>query len=148
MEVRGWEGRVMQILVALLHACPPGTSNMLFLNFGCSLDSHKMPIHKFHPLLHILIKLVWFVSWTSGLGSVPGEEAVKGNGKILSFHSGKLERPFQSKVLKCSNRPRGKDHLPALVTRKGFLISFMSQVPRSVDFFIHTLLSFPSHMVL
>ena len=122
--VRGWEGRVMQILVVLLHACPPGTSNMLFLNFGCSLDSLKIPIHKFHPLLHILIKLVWSVSWTSGLGSFPGEEAVKGNGKILSFHSGKLERPLQSKVLRCSNRPRGKGHLLALVTKKGLFNLF------------------------
>lgn len=120
----GWEARVMQILVALLHACPPGTSNMLFLYFRCSLDSRKMPIHKFHPLFHILIQLVWFVSRTSGLGSFPGEEAVKGNGKILSFHSGKLEGPFQSKVLRCSNRPRGKGHLPALVTKKGLFNLF------------------------
>lgn len=98
----------MHILVALLHVCPPGTSNMLFLNFGCSLDSHKMPIHKFHPLLHILIKLVWFVSWTSGLGSVPGEEAVKGNGKMLSFHSGNLERPFRARFSGAATGQEGK----------------------------------------
>ena len=36
-----------------------------------------MLIPKFPPFLHILIELVWFVAWASGLESFPGEEAVK-----------------------------------------------------------------------
>ena len=45
---------------------------------GISWDFCKMPIPKFHPFLYILIKLVWFVAWASGLESFPDEEPVKG----------------------------------------------------------------------
>ena len=44
---------------------------------GISWDFCKMLIPKFPPFLHILIELVWFVAWASGLESFPGEEAVK-----------------------------------------------------------------------
>lgn len=74
------------------------------------------------------------MSWALGLGSSPGEEAVEGNGEIVSFHHGEPEGPLPNKVFRWSSRPRGRGHPPALVTEKGLFISFICWIPRPVNF--------------
>lgn len=98
-----------------------------------SWDFCKLLIPKFHRFLHILIKLIWFVSWASGLGSSPGKKAVKGNGEIIAFHHGVPKGP-RTRFFRWSSRPRGKGHLPALVTKKKLFLSFICWIPRPVNF--------------
>ena len=61
--------------------------------------------------------------------------------EMRTFHSREREGPLQSKVLSCSNRPRGKGHRPTLV-RKGhnFSLEFLANFP------ICPLLSLSSHV--
>ena len=85
-----------------------------------------MLIPKFHPFLHILIKPVWFVAWASGL-ELPRWRACERLWKEMrTFHSRELKGPLQSKVLRCSNRPRGKGHLPTLAPCQFSHLSFLS----------------------
>ena len=60
---------------------------------------------------------------------------------MRTFHSRELEGPLQSKVLRCSNRPRGKGHLPTLVTKGHNFLEFLASFP------ICSLLSLSSHVV-
>ena len=91
-----------------------------------SWDFCKMLIPKFHPFLHILIKPVWFVAWASGL-ELPRWRACERLWKEMrTFHSRELKGPLQSKVLRCSNRPRGKGHLPTLAPCQFSHLSFLS----------------------
>ena len=88
------------------------------------------------------------MSWALGLGSSPGEEAVEGNGEIVSFHHGEPEGPLPNKVFRWSSRPRGKGHLPALVTKKGLFknllsVEFPGQLIFPVPFYFFT-----CHLVL
>ena len=85
------------------------------------------------------------MSWASGLGSSPGEKAVKGNGDIIAFHCGVPKGALQNKVFRWSSRPRGKGHLPALVTKKSFFsllsVEFPGQLIFPVPFYFFTYLS-------